>query len=69
MTQLLEKAIHIISGMKEKEQDYIASLILDEYLRDQKWEKSFLDSEVALDKLSQEANDEFQSGKTELLSF
>ncbi|MGI0482745.1 hypothetical protein ACN4EE_18415 [Geminocystis sp. CENA526] len=64
MTELLEKAFAQVSELPEKEQNEIASLILEEIADEQKWQKSFADSTTQLEILAQEALKEYKLGKT-----
>lgn len=64
MAELLQKAIAKLSELPEKEQEEIASLILEEIADEQKWQKSFANSEKQLEMLAEEALTEFKQGKT-----
>jgi hypothetical protein len=67
MTKLLEQAIAAASQLSEKEQDVIATLILEELGSEQRWDKAFANSEAELAQLADEALAEFQQGKTKSL--
>lgn len=64
MTELLEKAFAKVSELPEKEQNEIASLILEEITDEQKWQKSFANSTTQLEILAEEALREYKLGKT-----
>lgn len=64
MTELLQKAIAKLSELPEKEQEEIASLILEEIEDEKKWQTSFANSEKQLEVLAEEALTEFKQGKT-----
>lgn len=64
MTELLEKAFAKVLELPEKEQNEIASLILEEIADEQKWQKSFANSTTQLEILAQEALKEYKLGKT-----
>lgn len=67
MAELVKKAIAKLSELPEKEQEEIASLILEEIEDEKRWQTSFANSEKQLEILAEEALKEFQQGKT--LSF
>jgi hypothetical protein len=64
MTVLLEKAVHKINELPVKDQDAIASLILDEIEAERKWDQLFSSSQKELSKMASEAIIESCSGKT-----
>jgi 7,8-dihydro-6-hydroxymethylpterin-pyrophosphokinase len=64
MTELLEKAFAKVSELPEKEQNEIASLILEEIADEEKWQKSFANSKAQLETLGEEALKEYKLGKT-----
>ena len=67
MTQELEKAIATAVALPSEEQDRIAALILEEIESDKRWRESFARSQSQLARLAREAQEEYASGKTELL--
>ena len=64
MTTLLKKAFNEASRLSQQEQDIIAAWILEELASEQKWEKSFADSQNVLVQLADEALAEHSAGKT-----
>ncbi|MBD2496281.1 hypothetical protein [Nostoc sp. FACHB-280] len=67
MTELLEKAIAKLKTLPPKQQDAIASLILEELEDENIWDQAFEQSQDALAKLAAEAMAEYQAGKTQPL--
>ena len=64
MTKLVEEAIAKLSELPQKEQEEIASLILEEIADEKRWQKSFANSEKELEILANEALLEFKQGKS-----
>ena len=64
MTALLEKAILQASKLSEREQEAVATLILDEIASEKRWDAQFAGSQDALARLADEAVAEFNEGKT-----
>lgn len=67
MTKLLERAVKKIKKLSEMEQDAIATLIFEELEDEVRWEKQFLGSQNALEKLAAEAIEEDEKGETKEL--
>ncbi|HAS50806.1 MAG TPA: hypothetical protein DCS21_03300 [Gammaproteobacteria bacterium] len=67
MTELLEKAFSEVSKLPELQQDSFARWLLEEIASEQRWDKSFSDSQDLLSQLAKEALAEHRSGKTRLL--
>jgi len=67
MTKLLEKAVAAATKLPEKEQDAIASMILEELADEERWSKSFAGSQHQLAALAQEALAEYRNGRTKPL--
>ena len=65
MTELLERAIARLKTLPTKEQDAIATLIMEELEEDQQWDESFVRSPDLLAKLAAEAMVEHRAGKTQ----
>jgi len=65
MTELLERAIARLKTLPTKEQDAIATLIMEELEDDQQWDESFVRSPDLLAKLAAEAMAEHRAGKTQ----
>lgn len=64
MTALLERAIQQISKLSEREQEAVATLILEEIASEKRWDAQFAASQDALARLADEAVAEFNEGKT-----
>ncbi len=64
MTALLEKAIRQASQLSEREQEAVATLILDEIASEKRWDAQFAGSQDTLARLADEAMAEFNEGKT-----
>ena len=68
MTKLLEKAFKKASELAEVEQNILAKWVLEELESEEKWGKAFAGSEDVLEKLADEALNEYKKGKTKPLS-
>jgi aspartate/glutamate racemase len=64
MTKLLEEVFEKVSQLPDKEQDAVASLVLEELSSEQQWDESFERSQDVLAGLASEAINEFDQGKT-----
>jgi hypothetical protein len=64
MTGLLEKALKRIEALPEKEQDAIASQILDTIEDEDSWERSFQTNRETFRALAEEALEEHRRGET-----
>ena len=64
MVMLLEKAISEVSKLPVRQQETIASIILEEIASEKRWDNQFACSQEALAKLADEALVEFNEGKT-----
>jgi hypothetical protein len=64
MTKLLEEAFTKVSQLPEKEQDAVASLVLEELASEAKWDELFASSQDTLEALAQEALAEYGAGET-----
>ena len=64
MTQLLEKANSKVTQMTDRDQDFIATLMLDALADEERWSQQFANSQDALAKLAMEALAEHKAGKT-----
>jgi hypothetical protein len=64
MTKLLEKAFGEASKLPDTEQNALAKWLLDEFEAEKKWERTFAESENALDRLADEALEDHRQGKT-----
>lgn len=68
MTKLLAKAMAKISKLPERDQDALASWILDELKSEERWANLFEKSQDLLGKMADEALQEHREGKTKLLN-
>ena len=64
MTNKLKKAFEAASKLPPKDQDALASAILEELKVDGLWEASFAKSPGALERLADEALEEHRAGRT-----
>jgi hypothetical protein len=62
MTELLERAFAEASKLPEKEQNAVASLLLEELASEQRWEEAFASSPDLLSEMARAALREFESG-------
>jgi aspartate/glutamate racemase len=67
MTKLLEQAVNKVKTLSDNEQNAIAALILQEIEDDFRWDKSFASRQDILAMLAEEATDEINAGKSEIL--
>jgi len=67
MTKALRKAFEVASRLPDREQDELASAILEELAADERWGVAFAESQVALERLADEALKEHRAGRTEAL--
>ncbi|KAM3101538.1 hypothetical protein ACKFKF_07290 [Phormidesmis sp. 146-12] len=67
MTELLERAIARLKALPTREQDAIASMILEELEDDLRWDEAFSRSPDTLAELAATAMDEYHAGKTQEL--
>ena len=67
MTELLEQAIARLKALPAKEQEAIATLILEELEDEIRWDETFADSQDFLALLASEAMAEHRAGKTQEL--
>jgi hypothetical protein len=63
MTPFLERAIERVQQLPEAEQDAIAAVILDELADEQRWEKSFANSQEQLGKLAAKVRSDIEAGR------
>jgi hypothetical protein len=69
MTQLLDKAIDEISKLSVREQDAIASIILDELLDEKEWDAAFDKSQEKLSKLAEKVRTDIREGRIRKMGF
>ena len=67
MTKALKKAFEAASRLPDREQDELATAILEELAADERWEAAFAQSQQALEQLAEEARREHREGRTEAL--
>ncbi len=64
MTALLAEALNRLNALPPKEQDAVASLILEEIESEKKWDELFAGSQGELSRLAEQAIAEYKAGKT-----
>jgi len=66
MTALLEKALARAASLPAEQQDFVASIILEELDGNERWEALLADprSQSAIDQLAAEGIAEFDAGRT-----
>jgi hypothetical protein len=69
MTMLLEKAFTEAQKLEAREQDLLASIIMEEMLAERTWDQAFIRSQKQLATLADEALAETKSGNSKPLSF
>ena len=67
LSNLLEKAIEEASHLSKAEQDALAEILLAEIEDEKRWNESFAKSHKQLEKLGDEALENFKEGRTEIL--
>ena len=65
MTKALKKAFEAASRLSDRDQDALATAILEELTADERWEAAFVESQRALERLADEALQEHRAGRTE----
>ncbi len=68
MAKLLEKAFKEASKLPELEQNAFAKWVMDELETESKWQETFASSEDILDKLADQALEEYKAGKSKILN-
>ncbi len=63
MMQLLEKAVARVSALPDREQDALASVLLDELESEQRWDQLFASSQDLLGLMAREALAEYRTGE------
>jgi hypothetical protein len=63
----LKKAFEIASRLPDREQDELATAILEEMAADERWEAALAQSQQTLERLAQEALEEHRAGRTKAL--
>lgn len=67
MTEALKKVFEAASRLPDRDQDELASAILEELDADERWRTAFARSQQALEHLAEEARREHRAGHTEPL--
>ena len=67
MTHLLTQAFAEASKLPEVEQNMLGRWLLGEFASERRWDRLFAESQDLLAQLADEAIEEFNQGKTELL--
>lgn len=61
MTPLLEEALEKIRALPKEDQDFMATLILDELEDEQRWDEAFANSQDKLSKLAEKVRSDIQA--------
>ncbi len=64
MTKLLKEVLAKLSKLSPERQDELAAWLLAEMEDEARWDKSFAESQDALEKLADEALEEYRRGET-----
>lgn len=64
MTALMERAIEETKVLTESEQDFLASLLLENIQDARHWDAQFASSQDVLEELFDEAMEEYKQGRT-----
>jgi hypothetical protein len=64
VTKRFEKVINKVGKLPAEEQDAIADWILEELADEQRWQKSFAETQDLLEKMADNAMREHKQGKT-----
>jgi hypothetical protein len=67
MTKALKKAFEAASRLPDADQDELAAAIIEELEADERWEAAFARSQDALERLADEALEDYRAGRTEPL--
>jgi hypothetical protein len=62
MTKALQKAFEVASRLPDREQDELATAILEEMAANERWEAAFAQSQQPLERLVKEALEEHRAG-------
>lgn len=63
MTKLLERAFSEAKKLPSKEQDALASILLEEMEDDASWEQSFANTQTQLSRLADKVRADIQNGR------
>ena len=62
MTKAFQKAFEVASRLPDREQDELATAILEEMAANERWEAAFAQSQQPLERLVKEALEEHRAG-------
>ena len=65
MTQALSTAVATAAQLPEEEQDALAAILLEEMESEERWSALFADSLNLLERMANEAIQDFQSGRVQ----
>jgi hypothetical protein len=65
MTQALSAAVATAAQLPEEEQDALAAILLEEMESEERWNALFADSQNLLERMANEAIQDFQAGRVE----
>ena len=69
MTKLMKEVLAKLSKLSPERQDELAAWLLAEIEDEARWDKSFAESQDALEKLADKALEEYRRGATRPLDF
>ena len=65
MTQALSTAVATAAQLPEREQDALAAILLEEMEAEERWSALFADSPNLLERMANEAIQDFQAGRVQ----
>jgi hypothetical protein len=65
MTQALSAAVATAAQLPEEEQDALAAILLEEMESEERWSTLFADSQNLLERMANEAIQDFQAGRVQ----
>ncbi len=65
MTQALSAAVATAAQLPEEEQDALAAILLEEMESEERWSSLFADSQNLLERMANEAIQDFQAGRVQ----
>jgi hypothetical protein len=69
MTKLLEEAFEAASNLSEADQDFIATLVMDEIESERRWDELFAKSQDALERMGDYVLAQHLAGKSRPMDF
>jgi hypothetical protein len=69
MATLLDKAFDEARKLAPEDQERLAAIILEEIADEARWAKKFAETRDSIDRLADEALEEFRAGQTEPMEF